>query len=133
MSESPITVAQAFVRAINRQSVEAIADLMTEDHRFIDSLGNRVEGREKMRAGWSGYFRIVPDYIIAIEETHCDGSVVVVFGMARGTYSPDGSINEENRWQAPAAFRAFIEGNKVAEWRVYCDNEPIRQKMAKRG
>jgi uncharacterized protein (TIGR02246 family) len=131
MSDSPIAVAQAFVRAINRQDVEALASLMTADHRFIDSLGNLVEGREKMRAGWAGYFRMVPDYAIEIEETYCDGPVVVMLGTARGTYSADGSLKEENRWQTPAAFRAYIEKDKVAEWRVYCDNEPIRQRMGK--
>ncbi|MGA3034683.1 MAG: nuclear transport factor 2 family protein [Terracidiphilus sp.] len=131
MNDLSIAIAQAFVRAINRQSVDALAELMTADHRFIDSLGNQVEGREKMRAGWAGYFRMVPDYTIAIEESYCDGPVVVMLGMARGTYSSDGALKEENRWQTPTVFRAFIEGDKVAEWRVYCDNEPVRQKMAK--
>ena len=51
MSESTVAVAQAFVRAINRQNVEDLANLMTADHRFIDSLGNLVAGRDKMRVG----------------------------------------------------------------------------------
>jgi ketosteroid isomerase-like protein len=130
MIESPITTAQAFVRAINRQSVEDLAELMTADHHFIDSLGSLVSGREKMRVGWAAYFRMIPDYAIEIEETCCDGPVVVMLGTARGTYSADGTLKEENRWQTPAAFRAFIEEDKVAEWRVYCDNEPVRRKMA---
>jgi len=104
---------------------------MTPDHRFIDSLGNLVEGRDNMRAGWAGYFRMVPDYTIAVEETYCDGQIVVMLGAAQGTYSADGALKPENRWQAPAAFRASIEEGKVAEWRIYCDNEPIRRKMAK--
>jgi hypothetical protein len=29
----------------------------------------------------------------------------------------------------PAAFRALIEDGKVAEWRVYADNEPLRRLM----
>ena len=131
MSESSISVAQAFVRAINRQNVEELVALMSADHRFIDSLGNQMEGRDKMRAGWAGYFRMVPDYSIAIEETYCDGSVVIMLGVARGTYTADGDLRDDNRWQTPAAFRAFIEDGTVAEWRVYCDNEPIRRKMAR--
>jgi len=47
--------------------------LMTPGHRFVDSLGGVTEGREKMRAGWVGYFRMVPDYSIVVEETFCDG------------------------------------------------------------
>ncbi|MGA2170359.1 MAG: nuclear transport factor 2 family protein [Terracidiphilus sp.] len=129
MSDSAESVAQAFVRAINRQDVEALAELMAPEHRFIDSLGNLVEGREKMRAGWAGYFRMVPDYQIAVEEIFCDGTVVVMLGVAEGTYAPNGELRAENRWETPAAWRAFVEDGKVAEWRVYADNEPMRRLM----
>jgi hypothetical protein len=104
---------------------------MTEQHRFIDSMGNVFESRETMRVGWTKYFQMVPDYTVAVEETMCDGPVVVMLGMAAGTYAPQGQPKPENHWTTPTAFRAFIEGGKVAEWRVYCDNEPIRQRMAK--
>jgi len=133
MKNEPEVVAQAFVKAINRQDVDALAELMTPSHRFIDSLGGVTEGREAMRAGWTGYFRMVPDYAIEIEETFCDGPVVVMLGVVGGTYAPDGQLSEENRWRTPAALRAVIEDGKVAEWRVYADNEPIRQVIAKRG
>jgi uncharacterized protein (TIGR02246 family) len=129
MNDLAESVAHGFVRAINRQDVEALAELMTAEHRFIDSLGTAVEGREAMRVAWTAYFRMVPDYAIAVEETLCDGPVVVMLGMARGTYSPDGKLRKENQWETPAALRAFIEDGKVAEWRVYADNEPIRQKL----
>ena len=145
MSESAITVAQAFVRAINRQDADALAELMTEDHRFTDPLANVVEGREKMRAAWGAYFRMVPDYTIAIEETYSDGSVVVMLGVVGGTYihpsdedlspgtpnyTPDGQLKPKNRWKTIAALRAAVEDGKVSEWKVYADNEPIRRLMA---
>jgi len=133
MSDSPEFVAQGFVRAINRQDVDALAALMTHEHRFIDSLGGAVEGREKMRAAWAAYFRMVPDYTIAIDEILSDGPLVVMLGTAQGTFTPDGQLRPENCWQTPAVFRAFIEDDNVAEWRVYADNEPMRQIMAKRG
>ena len=129
MSDSVKAVARAFVRAINRQDVAALAGLMTEGHRFVDSLGGVTEGREKMRAAWAGYFRMVPDYTIAVEETISDGPLVVMLGVVQGTYTSDGQLHPENHWQTPAALRAFIEDGKVAEWRVYADNEPIRQRM----
>lgn len=131
MNDLAESVAEAFVRAINRQDADAIADLMTEQHRFIDSMGKASEGRETMRQGWIKYFQMVPDYTVAIEETLCDGPVVVMLGVAEGTYAPHGQLKPENRWTTPTVFRAFIEDGKVAEWRVYCDNEPIRQRMAK--
>jgi uncharacterized protein (TIGR02246 family) len=131
MNDLAESVAHAFIRAINRQDADALAELMTDEHRFTDSLGNVVDGREKMRAGWTKYFQMVPDYTVAIEETFCDGPVVVMLGMAQGTYTPDRTLKPENRWSTPTALRAYIEEQKVAEWRVYCDNEPIRQCVAK--
>jgi uncharacterized protein (TIGR02246 family) len=131
MNNSAEGVARAFVRAINRQDVEALAALMAPEHRFVDSLGAVVEGREAMLKGWAGYFRMVPNYSIAVEETLCDGSVVVMLGVAQGTYAPAGELKPENRWETPAAFRTFVEDGQVAEWRVYADNEPMRQKMRK--
>jgi ketosteroid isomerase-like protein len=131
MTNGAESVAVAFARAISRQDVDALVELMTPEHRFIDSLGGVTEGRDTMRAGWAGYFRMVPDYAIEIEETFCDGPVVVMLGVVGGTYAADGRLSEENRWQTPAVLRAVIEDGKVAEWRVYADNEPMRRLMAK--
>src|SRR5271169_2553265 len=129
MSDSAIAVAQAFVRAINRQDAEAIAKLMTPGHRFTNSLGNVFQGRETMRAGWAAYFRSVPDYSLAIEESYAERLAVVMLGLAQGTYSSDGTLQEENRWKTPVALRARVEDGLIAEWQVYADNEPIREKM----
>ncbi len=74
---------------------------MSPTHRFIDSLGKVIEGRDKMREGWAAYFRMVPDYSVAIEEIYPGEPVVVMLGMASGTYSRDGKLNPENRWQTP--------------------------------
>ena len=131
MNNSAEAVARAFVRTINRQDADGLAALMAPQHRFVDSLGNLVAGREKMRAGWSAYFTMVPTYSIAIEEVFCDGPVVVMLGVAEGTYAPDGEMKGENRWRTPAAFRVHVEDGLVTEWRVYADNEPIREQMRK--
>lgn len=133
MSHSPASIAQAFVRAINRHDTDALAELMSQEHCFIDSLGYAVRGREKMQAGWAAYFMMVPDYQIAVEETYAGGPAVVMVGQAEGTYAPGGHLVPENRWKTPAVFRALVEESKIAEWRVYADNEPIRQHMRKSG
>ena len=152
MKKTAESVARAFVAAINRQDVEGLAELMTEGHRFVDSLDNVMEGRETMRAGWAGYFRMVPDYRVEVEEVYWsarpgnadpsvrpplrsglpqdDSSVVVVLlGRAGGTYAPNGESRAENRWETPVALRALIVDGLVAEWRVYADNEPMRRLM----
>ena len=129
------TIAQAFIRAINRQDVNRLVELMSPAHRFIDSLGNVTEGRDKMREGWSAYFRMVPDYAVAIEEYYPAGTptsndpIVIMLGQASGTYTSDGKLVPQNRWQTPVAIRALVEDGLLAEWRVYADNEPIRKLM----
>ena len=127
---SPESVTSAFVRALNRQDIEAMVALMSPGHRFVDSLGQIWDGREKMRAGWAAYFRMVPDYTLAIEETYVHAPVVILFGVAQGTYAPAGVLQAENRWQTPLALRAFVEDGQLAEWRVFADNEPVRRLMA---
>jgi ketosteroid isomerase-like protein len=129
-ANSPESVAHAFLRAINRQDVNALIALMTPGHRFVDSLGNVVEGREKLREGWAAYFRMVPDYTVAIEETYPSERAVVLLGFAQGTFTRDGTLHPENRWRTPVAVRALVEDGLVAEWLVYADNEPIRKMMA---
>lgn len=121
--------ALAFAQAINERNSEALAALMTEDHAFVDGLGARIEGRQRVRAAFEAYFRMVPDYTIAIDETFSEGSIVVLVGSAEGTYSTDGMLRPENHWTTPAAWRASIRDGLIAEWRVYADNEPIRQIM----
>jgi len=131
-AEEILRIARAFVEAINRQSVEEIARLMSQDHVFVDSGGMRVQGRQKMKAGWQAYFRLVPDYTITIEETLVKGFVVVLLGTAQGTYSADGRLEAENRWRTPAAWKAVIRAGLVSEWRVYADLEPLRLVMERR-
>jgi ketosteroid isomerase-like protein len=129
---SPRGAALAFVEAINRRNSEALAALMTEDHAFVDGLGAKIEGRQQVKAAFEVYFRMVPDYTVSIEETFGAGSVVVMLGAAQGTYSRDGNLRQDDHWTTPAAWRVSIRDGLVAEWRVFADNEPIRQIMRRR-
>jgi hypothetical protein len=88
-----------------------------------------MTGRDTMRAGWALYFGMVPDYTLEPAEWFADGEVVVLMGTAGGTYSPDGVGGDDRRWQTPTACRAVVRDDRIAEWRVYADNEPVRAHM----
>ena len=120
-----------FLDCINRRDADKLAELMTEDHVFIDSLGQSVRGREKMRAAWKGYYAFCPDYRVSHEEVLSKGSVVAVFGSAGGTIAASGKLPPENKWQACAAWLAKVERGLVKEWRVYADNKPVYDIIAK--
>jgi hypothetical protein len=131
MSSDPVDVVLEFERRINSRNAGAIVDLLSPDSLFVDSMGAHVQGLEKLRAAWEGYFRMVPDYRISHDEIFKHGATVAMFGSAQGTFSEDGLIRRENFWTTPAAWRALVRAGKIAAWQVFTDNEPIRAIMRK--
>jgi uncharacterized protein (TIGR02246 family) len=129
MNDGPTATVLAFMDAINSRDVDKLCALMTEDHRFVDGLGNAMKGRESMRKGWMGYFQLFPDYRVSHEEILSHGELVAVFGSAEGTYAPKGQAAKENHWSAPAAWMAIVKDKLIQEWRVYADNQAARKIM----
>ena len=104
---------------------------MTADHVFVDSDGAEIRGKERMCAGWAQYFQMFPDYKIEVQETYSRGQVVVLVGVAEGTYAVDGELLAENHWSVSAVWRAVVRDDALSEWRVYVNVEPIVKIMAK--
>jgi ketosteroid isomerase-like protein len=127
---TPASVARAFVEAINGRNLAAMVQLMTDDHVFTDSLGAQMHGKQEMRTAWIGYAVMIPDYHISVEHILTSGNIVALLGRASGTFSTDGQLLSKNRWEIPAAWRLLVEGDRIAEWQVYADNEPVRSIMA---
>jgi ketosteroid isomerase-like protein len=110
-----------FIRAINEHDIDNICLLMSNDHTFIDSHGNEVTGKDKMKAGWIGYFNIFPDYAIEITDFFANGNTLAAFGFASGTYKGLKSDKNENYWKLPAGWKAIIEKDKIKLWQVCAD------------
>jgi ketosteroid isomerase-like protein len=111
-----------FVDAINEHSVDKICSLMTDDHKFIDSQGNKVVGKEKMRTGWIGYFQLFPDYKIEIIDMFINGDAIAAFGFAGGTFQGLRD-KKDNYWHLPASWKAVIKNGKIYLWQVYVDSK----------
>jgi ketosteroid isomerase-like protein len=127
-----VRVALRFANEINRHDVDGLLGLVSDDHLFVDSLGQEIHGREKLRSAWRGYFDQFPDYHIDVKETFQTGRVVALVGTASGTMLVNGQARAENRWRVPAAWRAVIDQGRVVHWQVYADNEPARKVLASR-
>jgi ketosteroid isomerase-like protein len=140
MSEpDPRAVALAFVAAINARDVDRIAALMTEDHEFIDIPGQSFHGREPMREGWIGYYRLFPDYQIEVDRVLASDDAVTLIGSTTGTLSEfgrealrraGGTLPGPDELQGPALWTARIQGDMVARWRVYWDTPDTRAALA---
>jgi len=128
---TPVETTLAFLNAINQDDADKVAGLMTQDHVFIDALGNSIRGREKMRAGWRAYFAMCPDYKVSHQDIFPNGSTVAAFGSAGGTISANGQLVPENKWQTPAAWRVVVQDGLVKEFRVYADSKPVYDILAK--
>jgi uncharacterized protein (TIGR02246 family) len=128
---TPLESVLAFIEAINQHDVDQLMGLMTEDHAFIDALGNSLRGREQMRAGWHAYFAMCPDYRVSHEDIFRHGDTVAVFGSAGGTIRVSGQLAPENKWQISAAWRAVVHDGLIQEWRVYADNKPVYDILAR--
>ena len=120
-----------FLDCINQHDADKLAEFMTDDHVFIDSLGQSVSGREKMRNGWRCYFAFCPDYWVSHEEVFARGKLVAVFGAAGGTIAADGNLPPENKWRASTAWLTLVEYGLVKQWRVYADNKPVYDIIAR--
>ncbi len=114
-----------FVSAINNHDVQSLTALMTTDHVFVDSVGNQVHSATSMELGWRGYFAMCPDYWIHTDHVMTEDGVVLAVGEAGGTI--DGVS-----WRTPAAWKAVTRDGKVMEWRVFADNKPVYEILARR-
>ena len=128
---TPLETVLRFMESINKHDADRLADLMTEDHVFIDSLGQSVRGREKMRAGWRSYFAFCPDYWVSHEEVLAQGNFVALFGSAGGTVAAGNALPEENKWRVSAAWLASVRDERLKEWRVFADNKPVYEILAR--
>jgi ketosteroid isomerase-like protein len=122
-------VALRFVNEINRHDVESLLALLTEDHVMIDADGIEVRGRDRLRSAWTDRFRAFPDYHLGVKEWFQSGRTVGMFGTASGTFAVGAQLPAENRWRAPAAWRAVVRDHRIAQWQAYLDPAPSLRSM----
>jgi ketosteroid isomerase-like protein len=105
-----VPVVLAFNEAINGRDLDALAELMTESHRFIDSAGATVDGKSACVEAWRGFFETFPDYRNHFDDLADVGNgVVVVRGRSECSFPPlDG----------PAEWRVVIADARVEVWQV---------------
>jgi len=133
MDTPEIGTVRSFIEAINAHDVDTMFEMLTEDHVFVDALGQAIKNRKNLVEPWTRYFASFPDYEIVVTHLMQDGDVVGVFGAAGASKHPDVTKSlPGERWVVPAAWRAVVRGDRIAIWQVYADNEPVR-KLVKSG
>lgn len=119
-SVDPKFTALQFNEYINRQDIDGLTSLMTENHQFIDRAGEIVKGKDAMTKGWIEFFDSFPEYRNTFLRVESRDNLVVLYGFA--TWSK-GSERDFAIWAA------IIEDDQVAEWRIYEDSEENRRQL----
>jgi len=119
-----------YMAAINAHDAGAIQELISPDSRLVDATGVEIMGATALNDAWQAYFAMIPDYCIRPERyLTSPGGWVAVFGRAGGSYAMGGVLVPDSEWQIPFAALARLQNERVAEWRIFCDNEPLRRIM----
>ena len=124
-------VVEAFVAAVNSGRPEKIVGAMHADAVFIDSLGNRIEGKAALLDGWRAYLQLFPDYRVGIEAVFVDDREAMLHGWAGATLHRLGRAVEGGGWRIPAAWRAVTDSRRITLWQVFADNSPVQALLAK--
>jgi ketosteroid isomerase-like protein len=122
-----MSIALKFNGKINQQDLEGLAELMTDDHTFVDSDNNTTKGKKTMLMGWKEFFKAYPDYRNTFTCVTTQDNIVVMIGYSTCTHKP---LNGPNIWTAK------IRGKRVSEWRVIWldqrQEQPDQQKKTAR-
>jgi ketosteroid isomerase-like protein len=113
-SSKLMLIALKFNEKINLQDPEGLAELMTEDHTFIDNSGEITKGKEVMKEGWRQFFKRYPDYRNIFTSVVVQDNVVVMVGYSKCSYK---LLDGPNIWTAK------VHQGLVSEWRVYWLNK----------
>jgi ketosteroid isomerase-like protein len=121
--KNTIDIALQFVEHINRQDLDGLVELMSEGHTFIDLAGDVHRGRETMQEGWAQYFSMCPQYMIHVSEVYLSDLDVILIGRTTGSHVQQPRHIEI---QDTLIWVASIENDRVAEWKLYYDNDQNR-------
>ncbi|HXX87856.1 MAG TPA: nuclear transport factor 2 family protein [Candidatus Acidoferrum sp.] len=113
-SSELMLIALRFNERINQQDPDGLAELMTDDHMFIDNGGNVTKGKNAMKEGWREFFKKYPDYRNKFTGVTVQDNVVVIVGYSTCSFK---QLDGPNLWTAK------IRGGRVSEWRVFWLNE----------
>lgn len=118
--KDPKLIALQFNECINEQDIDGLAELMTENHTFIDREGKTGHTKEIMARGWREFFRMFPNYRNTFTRIQSTDNLVVIVGSAYWS--------EEQPYD-PVIWTATIVDDLVQEWRVYSDTAANRQAL----
>jgi len=82
-----ILTALKFNEKINQRDLEGLAELMTDDHTFIDNSGEVTKGKDAMKEDWREFFESYPAPTM-FSETNTNHLALFLFSKEFGVFPP---------------------------------------------
>ena len=112
-----------FIDAINNHDLEAMLELMSVDHKFVNAPGTEITGRENVKTAWKNYFNYFPDYTIEIDKLVHHNDTIAAFGFSSGTFNSVTKAEKETNWKIPTAWKIVVDEEKIKHWQVFADTK----------
>ncbi|WP_258803613.1 nuclear transport factor 2 family protein [Pseudarthrobacter sp. NS4] len=111
-----------FNDCINTGDVGGLAELMSDEHTFIDTGGVAIRGKDACLNAWRGFFLAHPTYRNVFVAFSANDEAVSVSGYSVCPGHPE--------LDGPALWSAVIRGGRFDEWRVYEDTPEARRTLS---
>ena len=126
MSRPPVAVTISFIDAINRRDLDALCDLMSEDHSLEVITEPPLTGRDDNEEAWDGYFSSFPNYVIYPRRIcEQEPGVVAVLGHTTGSHL---ELPDEDEAKLTLMWVAHVDDGLVTRWRLLEDTIEARRK-----
>jgi len=121
MPASSVQVVLSFVEKINQGNVSSLADLLSEDHTFIDASGDAFTGLKTMAKRWRDYLAACPEYQIFIRQIYQYNDQVILIGHTTGSHL---NLPDVVEFHAEGViWKAETSQGKVAAWQILQDTQ----------
>ncbi|MDR1344657.1 MAG: nuclear transport factor 2 family protein [Tannerellaceae bacterium] len=113
-------IVRRFNDCINKRNIKGLTALMTDDHVFVDTAGNRIIGvADNRNLAWTPFFERFPGYRNVFEIVIVNGSRVVIQGYS---VCPGSSLDNFR-----AIWVAEVSEKKISLWSIYPDTGKNRK------
>jgi ketosteroid isomerase-like protein len=110
-----------FNERISSGDLDGLAQLMSEDHTFIDTAGTEVIGKTACLEAWRGFFEAFPEYRNVFEAVSTKGNEIAIAGRSFCPGHPE--------LEGPALWTIVVHGDQVVKWQVYEDTAEVRRRL----
>ncbi|MFP4460454.1 MAG: nuclear transport factor 2 family protein [Candidatus Zixiibacteriota bacterium] len=116
-----------FIEKINTSDADALSEMMTDNHKYIDLAGDEVIGREKMLYAWEAYMKAFPDYTIYIKDIYENDDKIIFRGTTIGSHL--GLEDDEEFMEEQALWLVKINKDKLSLWQIIKDTKENQEKL----